>query len=124
MCIGDSITEGGGSSNMKTKSYPTLLQKKLGEKFAVINEGMGGRTAIENTNEQYQHEPEYEFVLNFKKPDVAILMLGTNDSKEKYWDMHLYFKDFKDFASRLAKHYDQLFIGIPPPVYFENFGIQ
>ena len=44
-CLGDSITHGQGSSDYKTKSYPSVLKKLINEpKSNVMNLGVGGTT--------------------------------------------------------------------------------
>ncbi len=42
VCWGDSITEGMGMSNVTT--YPAFLQSNLGDKYKVVNMGVGGET--------------------------------------------------------------------------------
>lgn len=87
--IGDSITEGSGTSNSYTESYPAQMQTMLGKDYNVINFGMSGRTArtdlpADNGNptgwiDNLQWQGVQAIV-----PDIAIVKLGTNDSKTSH----------------------------------------
>lgn len=85
-CIGASITEGAGANNFYTESYPAQLQQRLGANYNVINFGNSGKTVREDLTDgndnsvawlaQYQWQGVQKIV-----PDMAILNIGTNDSK-------------------------------------------
>ena len=85
-CIGDSITEGAGATDFYKESYPNQLQGMLGGKYNVINFGMSGRTARTDMG-SYDTNPigwienlQYQGVQAIV-PDIAIVKLGSNDSK-------------------------------------------
>ena len=97
LCIGDSNTHGfctdpsesadHGSRYNEEERWTCLLQKALGEEYLVIEEGLNGRTCVYD-------DPDMDSVnllrvlhalLNSHEPlDLLILMLGTNDAKEKF----------------------------------------
>ena len=81
-CVGDSITQGSGAA--KGKSYPTQLQSLLGESWVVGNFGVSGRTLLKKGDFPYWKEAAYQKALAFK-PDVVVIMLGTNDTKPQNW---------------------------------------
>lgn len=81
-CIGDSITQGAGAA--KGKSYPSQLQELLGPSWHVGNFGISGRTLLKKGDFPYWKEQAYQTALGFK-PDVVIIMLGTNDTKPQNW---------------------------------------
>jgi acyl-CoA thioesterase I len=81
-CIGDSITQGSGAAN--EKSYPSQLQDLLGATWKVGNFGVSGRTLLKKGDYPYWNEKAYQNALAFK-PDVVIIMLGTNDTKSYNW---------------------------------------
>ena len=81
-CIGDSITQGSGAA--KGKSYPAQLQALLGPSWVVGNFGVSGRTLLKKGDFPYWQEKAYQNALGFK-PDVVIIMLGTNDTKPQNW---------------------------------------
>ncbi len=80
-CVGDSITQGFGSSNIATRSYPALLQQYLGDGYLVRNFGVGGCTLMRDSDQPYWNVPAYGESLAFQ-PDIVLLMLGTNDTRD------------------------------------------
>lgn len=80
-CVGDSITEGAG---MNGNPYPKQLQEMLGDKWQVENFGVSGRTLMNKGDHPYSKEKMYQDALAMK-PDVVIIMLGTNDTKPQNW---------------------------------------
>ena len=86
-CVGDSITEGVGSSSSSQFSYPAQLQNMLGKGYRVINCGKSKATAMDssspywNTNGiAYNTTVQYRTALRVKG-DIYLVMLGTNDAK-------------------------------------------
>lgn len=86
-CVGDSITYGAGIPEREEKSYPSRLAELLGEGWLVKNFGRNGRTVLKNGHAPYWETPEYRKALRFK-PEVVIIMLGTNDSRPPNWPAH------------------------------------
>ncbi|MFC2118281.1 GDSL-type esterase/lipase family protein [Bacteroidota bacterium] len=83
-CVGNSITYGSGIKDRENKSYPAVLGKMLGDKWQVINFGVGGRTLLSKGDFPYIFEKKYTDALNFQ-PDIVIIKLGTNDTKPQNW---------------------------------------
>jgi acyl-CoA thioesterase I len=123
-CIGDSITQGSGAG--KGNSYPTQLQKLLGASWEVGNFGVSGRTLLKKGDYPYWKEKAYQNALTFK-PDVVIIMLGTNDTKPQNWKHEgEYVADYtelvKSFQSLESK--PRVYVCRPCPVPGKgNFGI-
>lgn len=94
-CIGDSITQGVGSSHLREKSYPAHLQQFLGTKrYLVGNFGSSARTAIKDAgNDVYVPFWKDKYFAQSKEfaPDVVIIMLGTNDVMCATWDVNSYY---------------------------------
>jgi lysophospholipase L1-like esterase len=92
-CVGDSITEGAGSSE-PSKNYVEQLQVLLGTTVDVQNFGKSGATMLSQGfgDKPYDLEPEYTeatmFVDNAPANAVVsvIINLGANDSKPFNWD--------------------------------------
>lgn len=97
LCIGDSNTHGlctdpsesadHGSRYNEEERWTCLLQKALGEEYLVIEEGLSGRTCVydDPAMDSVNLLPVLHVLLNSHEPlDLLILMLGTNDAKEKF----------------------------------------
>ena len=94
LCFGDSNTRGYiPNSNYlrfsENERFPKLLQKVLGEEFEVIEEGLNSRTLVSDDlrkNKEGRNGSKYLIpCLDTHDPiDLVVLMLGTNELKEKY----------------------------------------
>lgn len=85
--IGASITEGAGAGNFYTESYPAQLQNALKGEYNIVNFGKSGRTVRTDTGSDTDGTPvpwlenlQWEGVKAIV-PDIAIINMGTNDSK-------------------------------------------
>ncbi|MFY7818427.1 MAG: GDSL-type esterase/lipase family protein [Akkermansiaceae bacterium] len=123
-CVGDSITQGSGAG--RGKSYPSQLQELLGEKWAVGNFGVSGRTLLKKGDHPYWNEKAYKNALAHA-PHVVIIMLGTNDTKPQNWKFS---EEFYPDYEELVKSFQELpskpivFVCRPCPVPGKgNFGI-
>lgn len=91
ICFGDSNTHGycsetGGRFD-ETERFPCLLQTYLGEEYLVREEGLCGRTTV-------YEDPLFEglsgisaifgCLMTHEPVDLLIIMLGTNDTKERF----------------------------------------
>lgn len=92
LCYGDSNTWGGAPVESFFRHpvnirWTGLLQKKLGDGFEIIEEGLCGRTiALDDPKEEGRNGKTYLIpCINTHNPlDLVILMLGTNDLKERF----------------------------------------
>ena len=83
-CIGDSITEGAGIDLSGSFGYPALMQEILGNRYHVRNYGISARTLLHSGDYPYMQESVWEEAQAFL-PDIAVIKLGTNDSKDHNW---------------------------------------
>lgn len=81
-CVGDSITFGSGIQDRQHDSYPADLGRMLGAGYDVRNFGHSGATLLKRGDRPYFKVKEHAAALTFK-PDVVVIMLGTNDSKHR-----------------------------------------
>jgi len=97
VCFGDSNTHGytsdptdcadGGNRFNEAERWPMLLQQKLGEDYLVIEEGLNSRTSCfeDPLGEGLSAIPYISPCLRTHAPvDLLIIMLGTNDCKERF----------------------------------------
>ena len=96
VCFGDSNTHGycadpadcadGGDRFNEDERWTCLLQKKLGDEFLVMEEGLSGRTTVfpDPLHECMSGlDAIYSCLMSHEPVDLLIIMLGTNDTKER-----------------------------------------
>ena len=122
-CVGDSITAGVGAGG---NSYPKQLAALLGDKWEVGNFGNSGSTLLNQGDKPYQKQRKFNAALEFK-PQVVVVMLGTNDTKPQNWKLKNRFAaDYHDLIGKFARlpTKPRIFICYPVPVPGKgNFGI-
>lgn len=96
VCFGDSNTHGycadpsdcadGGNRFNEEERWTCLLQKMLGGEYLVLEEGLSGRTTV-FPDALHESMPGldsiYTTLMCHEPVDLLILMLGTNDTKER-----------------------------------------
>ena len=96
LCFGDSNTHGycadpadcadGGDRFNEQERWTCLLQDRLGDTCKVYEEGLSGRTTV---FADPLHESMdglgviYSTLMSHERVDLLIIMLGTNDTKER-----------------------------------------
>ena len=97
LCLGDSNTHGycadptdcadGGIRFNEEERWPCLLQRALGEAWLVTEEGLSGRTTVfeDPIHESMPALPVlYPLLKSHETVDLLIILLGTNDTKERF----------------------------------------
>ena len=98
LCFGDSNTHGycaesadcadGGIRFTEDQRWPRLLQKALGEDYLVTEEGLPGRTTcFEDPVHEGLNALDYIYpcLKSHEVIDLLIIMLGTNDCKDRFY---------------------------------------
>lgn len=107
LCYGDSNTHGMKPDRKgryaADERWPGILQQQLGDKYYVIEEGLGGRTTDlphHNPAKSNRNGLDYfKACIDSHMPlDVIIVMLGTNDLKP------IYNRSAADIAEALRKY--------------------
>ena len=119
-CVGDSITEGAGSSS-SAQNYPSQLGNRLGSAFDVKNFGVSGMTMLRMTGSAYTNTDAYNnstMFTNTADSDV-VLQFGANDSKPENWSADNKNRFLGDCLA-LVQHYRdagsrRVWINLPPP---------
>ncbi|MGA2386727.1 MAG: GDSL-type esterase/lipase family protein [Candidatus Bathyarchaeia archaeon] len=110
-CIGDSITRG--------TEYTIDLWKSLGQNYIVCDLGVGGAAVAQVTGMSYARQAAFGVALNFK-PNIVIIMLGTNDAITSLNETNAAF--IADYSS-LVHSFQSLstkptvWLVEPPPIY-------
>ena len=97
VCLGDSNTHGycadpadcadGGARFNENERWTCLLQRALGEEYLVLEEGLSGRTTV-FSDPLHEAMPAldvaYPILMSHEPVDLLVIMLGTNDTKERF----------------------------------------
>lgn len=127
--MGDSITYGSGIPDRMNDAYPAQLEQQLhhlGLNWEVGNFGVSGATLLRRGDKPYTNQSAYNQARTWL-PDIVVIMLGTNDSKEWNW-IHSgdYVADYLYLIDRFLQlsSQPQVWICKPVPAYQFNFGIR
>ncbi len=116
-CVGDSLTE--------FTIYPDELRRLLNDqRYVVGNFGACGTTVGLDSELPYIRTRAFQDALEFK-PDIVIIMLGTNDSLS---NLELYNSSFVNDYKKLIVAFQTLtnrpkiWIVLPPPIFDDEMG--
>ena len=97
VCLGDSNTHGlcadpndcadHGRRFNENERWTQLLQKSLGEEYLILEEGLSGRTTVfpDPLHEGMSAlDVVYPILMTHEPVDLLIVMLGTNDTKQRF----------------------------------------
>ncbi len=136
VCLGDSNTHGYAADITDTEDHTNrfnenerwtqLLQKGLGDDYLVLEEGLGGRTTVFSDP---LHEGMdalsviYPILMSHERVDLLIIMLGTNDTKERFNASPIVIANGMDRLIKKAKSIDcwkdgkpNILVVAPPPI--------
>jgi sialate O-acetylesterase len=119
VCIGNSITNGAGTTDRNVYSYPAHLAGLLGSGYNVLNCGNSGKTMSPQTGEtSYWTQVSFTNAKNFN-PDIVTIALGTNDATSGNWPSRRdrFHDDYVAMiqAFRQGGKNPQIFVCMPPP---------
>ena len=120
--VGDSLTWGFGSSNPSTKSYPAVLQTFPGFiEHRVLNFGDNGKCAMKRCQKASYWNSLLNRAIN-SLPNIVVIMLGTNDAKDKHWNEKEFRRDYTDLVYQFKNisTNPSIFICIPPPLISDS----
>lgn len=127
-CVGDSITAGNlrprpepGDAGGYPKALHRLLAAARPGRYNVINFGESGATMLSEADQPFLARANWPRLLA-SHPDIILLMLGTNDSKERNWGRlgeEAFTKDALSMiaALRVLPSKPRLFLATPIPLY-------
>lgn len=83
-CVGDSLSYGCTIPLFWLRRYPAVLGRLLGPDHQVGVFAVNDRTLQDSGNKPFRRERAFRQSLAFR-PDVVVLLLGTNDAKDRNW---------------------------------------
>ncbi|MCY1721194.1 GDSL-type esterase/lipase family protein [Prolixibacteraceae bacterium Z1-6] len=106
-CVGNSVTQGYLLSNPDRDSYPSQLQKLLGDDYDVQNFGHSGATLLTKGHRPYIEMPEYAGALKFDA-EIIVIHLGLNDTDPRNWPNYRdeFLTDYMDLIASFRKDND------------------
>jgi len=132
LCYGDSNTHGhipgGGGRFAPPDRWPGVMGRELGAGWAIIEEGLGGRTCVNDDPIEGADKNGRTYLrpcLNSHAPlDLVILMLGANDLKSRFalspadiaGGLGLLVHDIKEIAPGPNGGAPEILIVSPPPM--------
>ena len=120
-CIGNSITDGFGIDMAVQQGYPAQLQQLLGSGYNVRNYGVSSRTMLNKGDHPYMLEQAWRDAVAWH-PDIAIIKLGTNDSKPENWQYGAEFEqDLKAMLAALKG--TKVYLCTPIPAFKPTWNI-
>lgn len=123
-CIGNSITHGSGIDMMDEKGYPAQLQRLLGNGYLVKNYGVGARCMMSTSDHPYMNEQAWRDAKAFQ-PQVVVIKLGTNDSKDYQWNQSQYERDYQAMIDTLCSLPSKpaIYLCTPIKAFRDKWGI-
>jgi acyl-CoA thioesterase-1 len=115
-CVGDSITEG--------SSYVKDLAILLGKNYTVGKFGTGYASVTLASDKPYANQTVFVEAKEFK-PDIVVIMLGTNDAITMYQPIIGNFT--RDYKALIAAFRDlpskpEVYLVVPPPIFNDSIG--
>ena len=122
-CVGDSLTYGYGLINREQNSYPSLLTQLFPAGYDIRNFGINGACATPGKSDYYLNNGVQEII--DWNPDILIIMLGSNDSKEINWQSGTKYREGMENIIRTLKGQNsEVILMTPPPCRFNPYGIR
>ncbi len=98
LCLGDSITHGFKLPDPAQESFPSRMEEHSQGLWHVQNLGVNGATVLSKGDIPIINQDAYRIAMH-SSPDVVVLMLGTNDTKNNNWR---YISDFLEDYRRIV----------------------
>lgn len=137
VCFGDSNTYGYDPASDgrfdETVRWPRRLQKLLGDDYEIMEEGQNGRTIANSDPWEGGTKRGMDYVLPMletKRPDLLIIMLGTNDLKIKFClppadiagSMSTMLMNIRGYCEHYINCPDMKILIVSPPAFSEPFS--
>lgn len=123
-CVGDSNTYGAEASDRSKYAWPIQIRPMLGDKYETQNFGKNGALMMDHLNDAWKNQTVYSQNKSYD-PDIIVIALGTNDSKDGYWDATKfktsYINLINEFKSYSAD--PEIYMAIPIKAYSTTWSI-
>ena len=123
-CVGDSNTYGAEATDRSQYAWPVQIRSMLGNKYETRNFGVNGALMMNHLNDAWKNKTAYSDNKSYD-PDIIVIALGTNDSKDGYWDAVKFKNSYIDLINEF-KNYSaepEIYMAIPIRAYSSSWSI-
>ncbi|MCE5332191.1 MAG: GDSL-type esterase/lipase family protein [Bacteroidales bacterium] len=123
-CVGDSNTYGAEATDRSQYAWPVQIRSMLGNKYETRNFGVNGALMMNHLNDAWKNKTAYSDNKSYD-PDIIVIALGTNDSKDGYWDAVKFKNSYIDLIDEF-KNYSaepEIYMAIPIKAYSKSWSI-
>lgn len=123
-CVGDSNTYGAEATDRSRYAWPIQIRDMLGDKYETRNFGVNGALMMNHLNDAWKNKTAYSDNKAYD-PDIIIIALGTNDSKDGYWDAVKFKNSYSDLIDEFRGYSaePEIYMAIPIKAYSSTWSI-
>ncbi len=123
-CVGDSNTYGAEATDRSRYAWPIQIRDMLGDKYETRNFGVNGALMMNHLNDAWKNKTAYSDNKAYD-PDIIVIALGTNDSKDGYWDAVKFKNSYIDLINEFKSYSaePEIYMAIPIRAYSSTWSI-
>lgn len=123
-CVGDSNTYGAEATDRSQYAWPVQIRGMLGNKYETRNFGVNGALMMNHLNDAWKNKTAYSDNKSYN-PNVIVIALGTNDSKDGYWDAVKFKNSYVDLINEFKSYSaePEIYMAIPIKAYSSTWFI-
>ncbi|MFT3751562.1 MAG: SGNH/GDSL hydrolase family protein [Paludibacter sp.] len=123
-CVGDSNTYGAEATDRTRYAWPVQIRSMLGSKYETRNFGVNGALMMSDKTDAWKNKTAYSDNKAYD-PDKIVIALGTNDSKDGYWNAATFKNSYINLINEF-KGYSaapEIYMAIPIKAYSSTWAI-
>jgi len=123
-CVGDSNTYGAEATDRTRYAWPVQIRSMLGSKYETQNFGVNGALMMSDKTDAWKNKTAYIDNKAYD-PNIIVIALGTNDSKDGYWNAVTFKNSYVDLVNEF-KGYSaepEIYMAIPIKAYASTWSI-
>ena len=123
-CVGDSNTYGAEATDRTRYAWPIQIRNMIGSKYETQNFGVNGALMMNDKTDAWKNKSAYSDNKAYD-PDIIVIALGTNDSKDGYWDAVKFKNSYIDLINEFKSYSAEpkIYMAIPIKAYSSTWSI-
>jgi alpha-L-fucosidase 2 len=123
-CIGDSNTYGAGASDRNKYAWPIQIRDMIGNDYSTVNLGKSGALMMNGFTDSWTNSSYYTQNKSLN-PQIILIALGTNDSKDGYWDPTKFETSYSALIDEFKQYtsHPKIYMISPIKAYSSNWSI-